>query len=432
MSLRNRYKEVDRELKQKNRPESIVSTYGYDPALSEGALVPPVFLSSTFVLPSAEEGERSFQAAYHLVKRWKGISPSLIYSRLNNPNLEILEDRLTLFENGAQECAVFSSGMAAISTSILSLLGTGESVLYSTPVYGGSDFLFTQILPHLGIRATPFCAGESRSGMLKLLRGEGRSGHRPRMIFLETPANPTCRLTDIIGAKEAIDTFSRGTSEKVYLAVDNTFLGPMWQHPSELGADLTVYSATKFIGGHSDVVAGAVMGSKSAIEDHVKVYRTILGGILSPFDGYLLVRSLDTLGMRMTAQMDSAGKIAEWLDANPKVKRVYYPGLLRKGDPQKDIFDRQCKGAGSLLAFDIKGGKRQAFRLLNSLKLIKLAVSLGSTKTLAEHPSTMTHSDMTPAEKQGSGIGDDMIRISVGTENPLDLIADLRQAFSKV
>lgn len=432
MSRDGIYRKSDRVLRRKYRPESIVSTYGYDAKLSEGALVPPVFLSSTFAFPSAEEAERSFKLAYHLGKGRKGTRPCLIYSRLNNPDIEILEDRLTLFEKGAEHCAVFSSGMAAIATSILSLVASGETVVHTTPVYGGTDYLFTHVLPHLGIKTVPYPAGSSGEKLAQVLQRARLAGERPALVFIETPANPTCTLTDIQEAKRAVDAFGASVKRKVYLAVDNTFLGPLWQSPAEHGADLVLYSATKFIGGHSDVVAGAALGSQKLIEDHVKIYRTMLGPILSPFDGYLLLRSLDTLRLRMTAEMINASRVAGYLVRHPKVASVSYPGLLKKGDPQKSILDRQCSGAGSMISFHMKGGKKEAFRFLNSLKLVKLAVSLGSTKTLAEHPATMTHSDLDPQERLQLEINDSLIRISVGTEHYKDIIQDLGEALAQV
>ncbi|MCL4324183.1 MAG: PLP-dependent transferase [Candidatus Thermoplasmatota archaeon] len=433
--MKNRDRRVrtpEEALRKKTRPESIVSTYGYDPQRSEGALVPPIFLSSTFVFSTAEEGERAFKIAYHLTEDSIPVHSPLIYTRLNNPNLEILEERLTLFEPGTEQCAVFSSGMSAIATTILSLVQTGGSVLYSAPVYGGTDYLFNHILPGLGIRTEPFHAGIDPQGIRSALHRILRSTRGACLVFLETPANPTCTLTDIAETRRAIDEVQHGRKQPIYLAVDNTFLGPMWQHPAKLGADLVIYSATKFIGGHSDVVAGAVLGSKKLIADHVKVTRTILGTVPSPFDGYLLLRSLDTLKMRMTSELKNAKHVAEWLAKEPHVESVCYPGLLPEGHPQRTILEKQCVEPGSMVTFYIRGGKKQAFKFLNALKLVKLAVSLGSTKTLAEHPATMTHSDIDPKERLALGIDDRMIRLSIGTEHYKDIIADLDRAFREL
>ena len=428
------YRQLESDLKKRYRRESLVSTYGYDPTLSEGAMVPPIFLSSTFVFKTAEEAKRSFELAYHLRKRRPREETSLIYSRLNNPDLEILEDRLTLFEKGTERAAVFTTGMAAIATSILSICATGDTLLFSAPVYGGTDYLFRKILPRLGIKTSPFPAGSRGENVMNQIRKLNENGEKPSMIFLETPANPTCALTDIREIVDAARDASslRSTRREVKVAVDNTFLGPMWQNPAQHGADLVLYSATKFIGGHSDVVAGVALGHEELIEDKVKVYRTILGTILSPFDGYLLLRSLETLKMRMTAQAKNARYVAQWLSRHPKVERVYFPGLLKAGSAQKKIFKRQCTSAGSMVSFDIHGGKREAFRFLNSLKLIRLAVSLGGVTTLAEHPSSMTHSDLKDSTKKDLGITEKMIRISVGVEYYTDIIDDLEQAMKKV
>lgn len=426
------YRKVQQALKKKYRPESLAPIYGYDPALSEGAIVPPIFLSSTFVFKSAEDAKRSFEVAYHLKKKRAAEQPSLIYSRLNNPDLEILEDRLTLFEKGTEKAATFTTGMSAIATSILAICSSGDTLLFSEPVYGGTDYLFRQILPRLGIKTIAFRAGSDVDRVREEIRRVKEKGERLSMIFLETPANPTCVLTDIREISEVAKETSRDTGREVTLAVDNTFLGPMWQNPAEHGADLVLYSATKFIGGHSDVVAGVALGNEQLIEDKVKIYRTILGTILSPFDGYLLLRSLETLKMRMTAQAKNTRYVAEWLAGHPKVERVYYPGLLKPGDPQRKIFDRQCKNAGSMVSFDIRGGRKEAFKFLNGLKLARLAVSLGGMQTLAEHTSTMTHSDLDAATKLESGITEKMIRLSIGTEYYADILDDLKQAMDGV
>ena len=426
------YRRIQKELKRKYRPESLASSYGYDPALSQGAMVPPIFLSSTFVFKSAEDAKRSFEIAYHLRKKGAKEEPSLIYSRLNNPDLEILEDRLTLFERGIEKAAVFTTGMSAIASSILALCKSGDTLLFSAPVYGGTDFLFRQILPRLGIKTAQFPAGSDGEKVRLEIRRLKERGERPAMIFLETPANPTCALTDIKEMADVAKEASRSTKQDIPLVVDNTFLGPMWQNPGEHGADLVVYSATKFIGGHSDVVAGVALGDEETIEDKIKVYRTILGTILSPFEGYLLLRSLETLKMRMTAQAKNARYVAEWLAKHPKVEKVYYPGLLEPGDPQHKIFERQCKNAGSMISFDIRGGRKQAFEFLNALENIRLAVSLGSMQTLAEHPSTMTHSDLQPETKTQLGITENMIRLSIGVEYYTDILDDLEQAMNKL
>jgi methionine-gamma-lyase len=409
-------------------PESLMMGYGYRPELSEGAVKCPIFQTSTFVFRSAEEGKAFFELAYGLRAPNEHEMPGLIYSRVNNPDLEILEDRLTLWD-GAEAAAVFSSGMSAISTTLLQFLRPGDAILFSEPVYGGSDYLLKHVLPNFGIRTVGF---DARGGETALARAvhEHDLVDSLRMIFVETPANPTNAIVDLEACARAARTFSTG-ERHVLLAVDNTFLGPLWQHPLKHGADLVLYSATKYIGGHSDVIAGVCLGSRELIAQ-VKAMRTILGTMAGPHTGWLLMRSLETLKLRMTAQMKSARGVADFLAGHPKVERMYYLGHLTESDPEHAIYRRQCLAPGSVISFDIVGGEAEAFRFLNALRLVKLAVSLGGTESLAEHPASMTHSDVDPDERISMGITDRMIRLSIGVEHPEDLIADLEQALEMV
>ncbi|MEK7288197.1 MAG: cystathionine gamma-synthase family protein [Elusimicrobiota bacterium] len=405
-------------------PESLMMSYGYKPELSEGALKCPIFQTSTFVFKNAREGKAFFQIVYGLRVKGPTEELGLIYSRLNNPDLEILENRLCLWD-GAEDCAVFSSGMSAISTTLLEFLKPGDCVLYSEPLYGGTDYLFRHVLPKFGIKAVGFAANSSSEQLRRVVESFSHGG-RLAAIFLETPANPTNAVVDI----EACARLARSASTKdrgVLVIVDNTFLGPLWQRPLRQGADLIIYSATKFIGGHSDVIAGACLGSK-VLMSRVRTLRTFLGTMADPWAGWLLLRSLETLKLRMTCQMENARLVARFLSRHSSVERVYYMDLLRKTDPQHKIYRKQCLGPGSVISFDIKGGERQAFRFLDRLKLFKLAVSLGGTESLCEHPSTMTHADIDPASQRRMGITHKMVRLSIGVENSHDLIADLRQA----
>jgi len=412
----------DRELS----PESLMMSYGYDPALSEGALKCPIFQTSTFIFNSAEEGKAFFEVAYGLREREVGESLGLIYSRLNNPDLEILEDRLTLWD-GAEAAAVFESGMGAISTTALTFLRPGDRLLYSEPVYGGTQYLFSQILPQFGIETRSFLAAMGPDEVREAVLDAGRDG-KLAFILLETPANPTNHLVDIAQVAEAAAELST-EERKVMVAVDNTFLGPVFQHPLKHGADLVLYSLTKYVGGHSDVIAGACLGSGELVS-RIKETRTFLGSMGGPWSGWLLMRSLETLKLRMTAQAANARVIADWLAGHPRVTRVYYPGHLEEGDADYDTFNRQCEEAGGMVSFDVDGGEPEAFGVLNSLQLIKLAVSLGGTESLAQHPSTMTHSDIPQDQQRAMGITPSMIRLSVGVEDTGDLIADLDQALS--
>jgi methionine-gamma-lyase len=410
------------------RPESLMMSYGYQPERSEGAVKCPIFQTSTFVFRSAEEGKAFFELAYGLRKQGPQEHMGLIYSRLNNPDLEILEDRLTLWD-GAEACAVFNSGMAAISTTLLRFLHPGDIVLHSEPVYGGTDYLLKHVLPDFGIQPVGFAASGTMADLERITR-EREVADRLAMIYVESPANPTNALIDIAGCV-AIARQCSSAARRVLVAVDNTFLGPLWQHPLKHGADLVLYSATKYIGGHSDVIAGVCLGSGELI-GQLKSLRTILGTVAGPWTSWLLLRSLETLKLRMTSQMKNARYVANFLAEHPNVERVYYLGHLTETDPQYAIYRKQCLAPGAMIAFDIVGGEKEAFRFLNALRLIKLAVSLGGTESLAEHPATMTHADVDPAERITMGIGEQMVRLSIGVEHPEDLIADLEQALEAV
>jgi methionine-gamma-lyase len=250
------------------------------------------------------------------------------------------------------------------------------------------------------------------------------------MIFIETPANPTNALIDIACCKRIADRFSTA-EKKVYVAVDNTYMGPLWQHPLKHGADFSIYSATKYIGGHSDVVAGACCGSKNLI-GRVKTLRTFLGNMAGPWTGWLLLRSLETLKVRMEQQAANASRVAEFLCHHPKVEKVYFLGLIKKDTREYEIFQRQYSAAGAMISFDIKGGEAEAFRFLNHLKMIKLAVSLGGTESLAEHPATMTHASVDPIHKKEMSITEKLVRLSIGVEHYDDIIWDIQQALEKV
>jgi methionine-gamma-lyase len=404
------------------RPESLMMSHAYHPEWSEGAIKCPIFQTSTFVFHSAEEGKHFFDLAYGLREPEPGESHGLVYSRINNPDLEILEDRLCLWD-GAEACAVFNSGMAAIATTLHELLRPGDAVLFSEPLYGGTDHLLKKVMTRWGVQPVAIPNFSSESEIQAIARKTGRD---LALIFIETPANPTNTLTDIAVCARVARECSRG-DRKVLLAVDNTFLGPLWQHPLKHGADLVLYSATKFIGGHSDVIAGAALGSKELIS-RIKANRTFLGTLGGPWTGWLIMRSLETLKLRMTCQMKNAQRIAAFLAEHPKVKRVYYPGLLEEGDPQRQIYLRQCLKPGALISFDVDGDQTEAFQFLNRLRLVKLAVSLGGTESLAEHPATMTHADVGPETKRRLGITGSMIRLSVGIEHPEDVMSDLQQA----
>ena len=405
------------------KPESLMMSYGYKPELSEGAVKCPIFQTSTFAFKTAEEGKAFFEVAYGIREKEETEELGLIYSRLNNPDLEILENRLTLWDK-AEECAVFESGMSAITTVFLQFLEPGDLLVFSQPVYGGTSHFIETILPKFGIHILPFDASMTKTDINQAIMNHPAC-EKLKMIYAETPANPTNALIDLTMCVEIAKEKSHEETD-VIVAVDNTFMGPLWQHPLELGCDLVLYSATKYIGGHSDVIAGACLGSHELI-GKVKEMRTFLGNMCGPWTGWLLMRSLETLKARMSIQESNAKKVAEYLQDHPKVDRVHYLGFLNDNEQQR-IMKQQCKGNGAMVSFDISGGEKEAFQFLNQLKLIKLAVSLGSTESLAEHPATMTHAGVSLEEREKYGIGKGLIRLSIGVENADDIIWDIQQA----
>lgn len=414
----------------KMQPESLMMSYGYKPALSEGAIKCPIFQTSTFVFQNAMEGKRFFEIAYGLREKEQGEELGLIYSRLNNPDLEILENRLCLWD-GAEDCAVFESGMSAISTALMEFMAPGDLLLYSRPVYGGTDHFINHFLKKLQIDAVGFHATDSKEEIIARIEATGKAD-RLTMIHIETPANPTNALIDIELCAEIKNHFS--TADKpVILSVDNTYMGPIWQHPLKHGADLVLYSATKYIGGHSDVIAGACLGSKELM-GRIKGLRTFLGNMAGPWTGWLLMRSLETLKVRMEQQAENAKHVAEFLKSHPKVEKVYYLGFIEENgtEVEKEIYKRQYTSSGAMIAFDVKGGEAEAFKFLDSLQLIKLAVSLGGTESLAEHPQTMTHADVPQEDKKVMHITEKLVRLSIGVENYNDLINDIDQALAKI
>ncbi len=409
-------------------PESLMMSHGYKPELSQGAIKCPIFQTSTFIFKTAEEGKAFFEIAYGLRAKDPEEELGLIYSRINNPNLEILENRLCLWDK-ADDCAVFESGMSAISTVLLEFLKPGDLLVYSNPVYGGTDHFINHFLPSIGVSVLGVQPNQSAVEVKGMIEASGKAD-RFAMIYMETPANPTNDLIDIESFSNLAKHFS--TSEKkVLVAVDNTYMGPLWQHPLEHGADLVLYSATKYIGGHSDLIAGAVLGSQEVM-NRVKVLRTFLGNMISPNTAWLLMRSLETLKIRMDQQTLGAQEVAAYLNNHPKIESVNYLGLLPEDSEQYRIYKKQCSAPGAMITMNVRGGEKEAFQLLNNLKLVKLAVSLGGTESLAQHPDTMTHAGVNSDQKKLMNITSKMVRLSIGVEDAKDLIWDLNQALDKV
>lgn len=410
------------------KPESLMMSYGYKPELSEGSVKCPLFQTSTFVFKTAEEGKAFFSLAYGLREKEKGEELGLIYSRINNPNLEILENRLSLWDK-ADDSAVFESGMAAISTVLLEFLKPGDLLLYSSPTYGGTDHFICDFLPKIGVEAIAFYPENTREEIEAMIQKTGKAD-RLGLIYIETPANPTNTIIDIKMCAE-ISAKHKNGNDRTYLCVDNTYMGPLWSRPMELGADLVVYSATKYIGGHSDLIAGAVL-TTAQIMPRVKALRTFLGNMVSPHTAWLMLRSMETLKIRMERQATSAEKVATYLSEHPKVDKVHYLGLIEENDPQYTLYKQQYDSPGAMISFNIKGGEKEAFQFLNNLSLIQLAVSLGSTESLAQHPSTMTHCAVSENEREKMGVTSSLIRVSIGVEDADDLIKDVEQALASV
>ncbi|MGB9358774.1 MAG: cystathionine gamma-synthase family protein [Acidimicrobiia bacterium] len=413
---------------RKLSPETLMMSYGYRPEWSEGAIKSPIFQTSTFVFESAAEGKRFFALAEGSVDAEPGEKLGLIYSRLNNPDLEILENRLALWD-GAERGLVFASGMAAITTTILAFVRPGDVLLHTAPVYGGTDHFVRDLLPEFGIRSIEWEPGMSEADVDALLDA-ALDGRRLGAILMETPANPTNDLFSIAMARRLADRHAT-PGDHVPVAVDNTFLGPLWQHPLRHGADLVIYSATKYIGGHSDLIAGAVLGNAPQM-GKVAGMRTVLGSMATPMNSWLMMRSLETLDLRMRRETASAETIAAFLVTHPKVVDVNYLGLLREGDPGYDIYQEQAEGPGAMISFWIDGGEEEAFRFIDALSLIHIAVSLGSTETLVEHPATMTHSGVDADEKKKLRVNGSLVRFSIGVENPDDLIHDISNALDAI
>jgi len=411
-------------------PETQMMSYGYDPSLSEGALKPPVFHTSTFVFSNAAAGKAFFEVAYG--KRAKGDDedPGLIYSRINNPNLEVLEDRLKLWDH-AEKALSFASGMAAISTTLFAYARPHDVVLYSEPLYGGTEYLIRNILPAFGVQGVGFTSWHEERSLERAATDArqlaAQQGGRVSVIFVETPANPTNCLIDLHACRALADELERESGHRPLIMVDNTFLGPLWQRPLEHGADIVLYSLTKYVGGHSDLVAGGVVGSATHLAP-IAGFRTIMGTMCDPQTGWMILRSLETLQLRMTRSCENAREIANYLASHPLVRSVGHLEHIDPTDPVREVYERQCLGPGSTFSFEIEGGEEEAFKVLDALKVIKLAVSLGGTESLMEHPFTMTHADVPDEVKRRLGVTEQMLRISVGIENATDLIADLRQA----
>jgi cystathionine gamma-synthase/methionine-gamma-lyase len=409
------------------RPETLTIGYGYDPASAFGAAKPPIVLTSTFVYESAQHAKDVHRAFFDGAPA-PGGSP-YIYARLNHPNLDMVERRLAVLDRG-EDAAVFASGMAAISCVMLCLARPGDTIVHSRPTYGGTDAMLYDFMPGSGVTAFGIADALSEAS-IAAAADEALARGPIALIMLESPANPTGMVVDIAAAVRVADAVGARTGRRPVVAVDNTFLGPFVQTPLDLGADLTITALTKYCGGHSDLLAGGVSGSK-ALVGAFKKQRTFFGSHLDPYSAWLLLRSFETLHLRTERAADNAARVAAFLRGHPKIASVNYLGFAPEGSPTAAVMARQCRGAGSTFSFEIAGGEAEAFRMLDRLKVLRLAVSLGGAETLICHPATTTHYNVPLDRRRAVGVGEGSLRVSVGLEHVDDLIADLDQALAAV
>jgi cystathionine beta-lyase/cystathionine gamma-synthase len=404
------------------RANTALLTRGFDPSLSVGSARPAVFRSSTYVFSSPEAAERAFAIATGKVAALPDEKVDLIYSRISHPNAEILEDQIVPIENGATEAAIFNSGMAAIVTAFLTFCRPGQSILYTQPVYGGTQHLMHYLRQSLGIETTPVAAGDTHG-----LDAAIDAASNLSVVFIETPANPTMVMTDI---RRAVEAGAR-RSNRPLVFVDNTFLGPAFQHPLLLGADLVLYSGTKYLSGFSDMLCGVALARDPKLIEAMRAARIMFGNILQPDECWMLDGRLPTVSLRMNRQSKNAQRIAERLADHPKIRKVLYPTLFDNAEQIK-IRLSQCDYPGGLFSLDLNGGRPAAFEFLRHLQICRNAVSLGGVETLACHPRTTTHSTYTAEEADRAGITEGLVRISVGVEDWRDLLADIEQALDAV
>jgi methionine-gamma-lyase len=409
------------------RPTTKVLTQGFDPALSVGSARPAVFRSSTYAFQSPEAAEHAFDVATGRVRLKEGQTGDLIYSRFSHPNAEILEAQVVALEADATSALAFNCGMAAIVTSLLSLLRPCQSVVYTIPIYGGTQHFVEDHLSVWGVTGIPVLAGRRDLLVSAIARAENLGA-----VLLETPANPTLTMTDIQEVTAAVAELKLAPgARRPIVMVDNTMLGPAFQHPLSLGADLVVYSGTKYLSGFSDMLAGIVLARDPSLTRHIAILRSSFGTILQPDECWLLTGRLPTVGLRMTRASKNAQHIAEQLAGHPKIERVYYPTLFT--DPeQKRIFASQCDQPGAMFSIDLVGGKPAAFDFLRHLEIAMNAVSLGGVETLACHPKSTTHSGFSEEEFSQAGITDGLVRVSVGIEHWRDLLADFERALDAI
>ncbi len=410
------------------RPETLAVSYGYDPQTASGSVKAPIYMTSTFVYPSAQQAKDVHEAYFNGSGPQSG-QINHIYSRLGHPGLDILETRLAAID-GAEAGAAFCSGMAAHSTIALAYLRPGDSVIHGRPIYGGVDMLYNSVMPQFGSHAAAYLDGTDEADVRASAETAMAKGPL-KLIIAETPANPTAAIVDLALMVRIADEVGKHQGHRPLVVVDNTLLGPFAQRPIELGVDLCLTSLTKYCGGHSDLLAGGITGRRALI-DGLRMLRTSWGNHLDPYTSWLVLRSLESVHVRTERAMDSARDVAEFLRDHPKVAGVTYLGFLPEGSRGRAVYDRQCRAAGSTFSFDLHGGEAEAFRMLDRLRLFKLAVSLGGSESLICHSASTTHYAVAPEQRLAGGITDGTVRLSVGLEHVDDLLADLAQALDAV
>ncbi len=405
-------------------PESEMMKKGWDPRRGMGSLKPPLFQTSTFVFESGSGAERLFDIVYGGAVPDEGEDVGFIYTRMDHPNLVIVEERLAVWD-GAEAGLLFSSGTSAIFTTLLTLTRPGDLILHSAPLYGGTNTMLHQVLEPLGYLVDSFGPDAGEDELTNLIAGRPLGA-----IYLETPANPTNDVFDIALAARVAGSNSSPERRAVTL-VDNTVLGPYSQRPLEHGADLVLYSATKYLGGHSDLVAGAVTGRRDLIHP-LKTMRYRIGTTADPHTAWLLGRSMETYSIRVQRQTENASRVAAFLADHPKVASVRYLGRLAADDPISELAKRQWSTGGAMISFEVVGGRDEAFSFLDGVELITHTTSLGGTESIVSHPWTTSHANVDLETRKRIGVTESMIRLSIGIEAADDLIADLDRALSRV
>ena len=406
--------------------ETLTVAAGYESKAHHGSVKPPLFSTSTFAYRSAQHAKDVHEAYFRATPpEANEADPAYIYARLDHPNMAMLQARLALLD-GAEDAAVFNCGMAAINAIAQAFLLPGDTVLHTRPIYGGTDGLLYTHLVKFGI--TPVGIGNPLyADAVRSAAGVAMARGRVGLIMVETPANPTSGIADIALIAGVANDIAEKQGHKPIVAVDNTFLGPFHQNPLSHGADLCMTSLTKYAGGHSDLLAGGVSGKAGHIHT-LKQLRTLLGSHLDAHTSWMVLRSLETMHLRTERAGANALAIAAFLREHPAVTAVNYIGFVEPGSRAHTVFHRQCRGAGSTFTFKIRGGERAAFRMLDKLRVLQMAVSLGGTETLICHSATTTHFNVPAERRLEVGIDENSLRISVGVEHVDDLIEDLRQA----